>query len=217
MNKFNHLNIFIQGNKPLFLTNDVSLATIVGKMVDYIDNLIDRESILESSFKTVKTETNTSITDLNNAISLFVSEQTSNYSSFETEVINNLEQYKNETNTEITNKSNEVDNALNNIDLTDSVSSYFTSQLNTDYFTNLYNNIKALAYILTYYGPTPPTITVSGSYWYNTTTNKLYYGTTSASQEVVLSPNSYYYYGGKLYIPIKENNVYVLREVNTNG
>lgn len=217
MNKFNHLNIFIQGNKPLFLTNDVSLATIVGKMVDYIDNLIDRESILESSFETVKTETNTSITDLNNAISLFVSEQTSNYSSFETEVINNLEQYKNETNTEITNKSNEVDNALNNIDLTDSVSSYFTSQLNTDYFTNLYNNIKALAYILTYYGPTPPTITVSGSYWYNTTTNKLYYGTTSASQEVVLSPNSYYYYGGKLYIPIKENNVYVLREVNTNG
>ena len=50
MNKFNHLNIFIQGNKPLFLTNDVSLAAIVGKMVDYINNLIDRESILESSF-----------------------------------------------------------------------------------------------------------------------------------------------------------------------
>lgn len=217
MNKFNHLNIFIQGNKPLFLTNDVSLVPIVGKMVDYINNLIDRENILESSFNNLKEETDTSITDLNNAISLFVSEQTSNYSSFETEIINTLEEYKNETNTEITNKSNEVDNSLNNIDLTDSVSSYFTSQLNTDYFNNLYNNIKALAYILTYYGPTPPTITVSGSYWYNTTTNKLYYGTTSNSQEVILSPNSYYYYGGKLYIPIKENNVYVLREVNTNG
>lgn len=217
MNKFNHLNIFIQGNKPLFLTNDVSLAAIVGKMVDYINNLIDRESILEASFNDLKKETNTSITDLSSNISLFVSEQTSNYSNFETEVIKNLEEYKNETNTEITNKSNEVDNNLNNIDLTDAVSSYFTSQLNTDYFTNLYNNIKALAYFLTYYGPTPPTITISGSYWYNTTTNKLYYGTTSVAQEVILSPNSYYYYGGKLYIPIKENNVYVLREVNPNG
>lgn len=217
MNKFNHLNIFIQGNKPLFLTNDVSLAAIVGKMVDYINNLIDRESILESSFNDLKKETNISITDLSNALSEFVKNEKSNYSSFETEVINNLEEYKNETNTEMTNKSNEVDNALNNIDLTDSVSSYFTSQLNTDYFTNLYNNIKALAYILTYYGPTPPTITISGSYWYNTSNNKLYYGTTSVAQEVILSPNSYYYYGGKLYIPIKENNVYVLREVNPNG
>ena len=99
MNKFNHLNIFIQGNKPLFLTNDVSLVPIVGKMVDYINNLIDRESILEASFNDVKEETNTSITDLNNTISLFVSEQTSNYSNFEAEIINSLEEYKNETNT----------------------------------------------------------------------------------------------------------------------
>lgn len=213
----NNLNIFFNKNHEMVLNNDVSLEAITSKVVDYLNSLIDRENELLKMFENLKTETNTSITDLTNALSEFVREQKSNYSSFEAEVINSLAEYKNETDTEITNKSNEVDDTLNNIDLTNSVSDYFTSQLNTDYFTNLYNNIKALAYILTYYGPTPPTITISGSYWYNTTTNKLYYGTTSEAQEVVLSPNSYYYYGGKLYIPIKENNVYVLREVNLNG
>lgn len=213
----NNLNIFFNKNHEMVLNNDVSLEAITSKVVDYLNSLIDRENELLKMFENLKTETNTSITDLTNALSEFVREQKSNYSSFEAEVINSLAEYKNETDTEITNKSNEVDDTLNNIDLTNSVSDYFTSQLNTDYFTNLYNNIKALAYILTYYGPTPPTIAISGSYWYNTTTNKLYYGTTSKAQEVVLSPNSYYYYVGKLYIPIKENNVYVLREVNLNG
>lgn len=213
----NNLNIFFNKNHEMVLNNDVSLEAITSKVVDYLNCLIDRENELLKMFENLKTETNISITDLSNALSDFVREQKSNYLIFESELINSLVEYKNETDKEITDKSNEVDNTLNNIDLTSAVSSYFTSQLNTDYFTNLYNNIKATAYILTYYGPTPPTITISGSYWYNTSNNKLYYGITSLAQEVTLSPNSYYYYGGKLYIPIKENNVYVLREVNLNG
>ena len=216
MNKFNHLNIFIQGNKPLFLTNDVSLVPIVGKMVDYINNLIDRESILESSFETVKEETNTSITDLNNNLSLFVSEQTSNYSSFETEVIKAIEEYKNETNTEITNKSNEVDNALNNIDLTDSVSSYFTSQLNTDYFKNLYKNIVKSVYVLADYSSNP-NITYPIAYYYNTTEDVLYYKQGRVVNTVDLLESCFYYFNGKLYVVVEENGKKVLREANTNG
>lgn len=216
MNKFNHLNIFIQGNKPLFLTNDVSLASIVGKMVDYINNLIDRESILEASFNELKKETNTSITDLNNTISLFVSEQTSNYSNFETEVINNLADYKNETNTEITNKSNEVANTLETLDLTDSVSSYFTSQLNTDYFKNLYKNIVKSIYVLADYSSNP-NITYNIAYYYNTTEDVLYYKQGRVVNTVDLLESCFYYFNGHLYVVVEENGKKVLREANTNG
>lgn len=211
----NNLNIFFNKNHEMVLNNDVSLQAVVSKVVEYLNGLIDRENELLNMFNELKTETNTSITDLTTALSEFVKTEKNNYLIFEQEMLDSLVEYKNETDKEITEKSNEVDESLANIDLTSAVSDYFTSQLSTTYFTNLYNDIKATAYILTYYGATPPTITINGSYWYNTTNNKLYYnlGTT---QEVELSPNSFYYYNGKLYIPIKENDVYVLREVNAN-
>lgn len=211
MNEFNHLNIFIQGNKPLFLTNDVSLVPIVGKMVDYINNLIDRESVLETSFNDLKKETNTSITDLSNALSEFVREQKSNYLIFEGELINSLVEYKNETDKEITDKSNEVDNTLNNIDLTSSVSDYFTLQLNTDYFKNLYQTIVKSVYILADYSSNP-NITYPIAYYYNTTEDVLYYKQGSVVKAIDLIESCFYYFNGHLYVVIEENGKKVLRE-----
>lgn len=213
----NNLNIFFNKNHEMVLNNDVSLEAITSKVVDYLNSLIDRENELLKMFENLKTETNTSITDLTNALSEFVREQKSNYSSFEAEIINNLAEYKNETDTEITNKSNEVDNTLNNIDLTSSVSDYFTSQLNTDYFKNLYNNIVKSVYVLADYSSNP-NITYNIAYYYNTTEDVLYYKQGRVVKAVDLLESCFYYFNGHLYVVIEENGKKVLREgVITNG
>lgn len=212
----NNLNIFFNKNHEMVLNNDVSLEAITSKVVDYLNSLIDRENELLKMFENLKTETNTSITDLTNALSEFVREQNSNYSSFEAELINSLAQYKNETDTEITNKSNEVDNTLNNIDLTSAVSDYFTSQLNTDYFKNLYKNIVKSIYFLADYSSNP-NITYPSAYYYNTTEDVLYYKQGRVVNTVDLLESCFYYFNGKLYVVVEENGKKVLREANTNG
>lgn len=213
----NNLNIFFNKNHEMVLNNDVSLEAITSKVVDYLNSLIDRENELLKMFENLKTETNTSITDLTNALSEFVREQKSNYLTFETEIINSLAQYKNETDTEITNKSNEIDNTLNNIDLTNSVSSYFTSQLNTDYFKNLYKNIVKSIYVLADYSSNP-NISYPIAYYYNTTEDVLYYKQGRVVNAVDLIESCFYYFNGNLYVVVEENGKKVLREgVITNG
>lgn len=206
-----NLNIFFNKNHEMILNNDVSLEAITSKVVDYLNCLIDRENELLKMFENLKTETNTSITDLSNAISLFVREQKSNYLIFETELINSLVEYKNETDKEITDKSNEVDNTLNNIDLTSAVSSYFTSQLNTDYFKNLYQTIVKSVYVLADYSSNP-NITYNSAYYYNTTEDVLYYKQGSVVKAVDLLESCFYYFNGHLYVVIEENGKKVLRE-----
>lgn len=213
----NNLNIFFNKNHEMVLNNDVSLEAITSKVVDYLNCLIDRENELLKMFENLKTETNTSITDLSNALSEFVREQKSNYLIFETELINSLVEYKNDTDKEITDKSNEVDNALNNIDLTDAVSSYFTSQLNTDYFKNLYQTIVKSVYVLADYSSNP-NITYNIAYYYNTTEDVLYYKQGSVVKRIDLLESCFYYFNGHLYVVIEENGKKVLREgVITNG
>lgn len=213
----NNLNIFFNKNHEMVLNNDVSLEAISSKVVDYLNCLIDRENELLKMFENLKTETNTSITDLSNALSEFVREQKSNYLIFETELINSLVEYKNETDKEITDKSNEVDESLVNIDLTSAVSDYFTTQLNTDYFKNLYQTIVKSVYILADYSSNP-NITYNSAYYYNTTENVLYYKQGSVVKAVDLLESCFYYFNGHLYVVIEENGKKVLREgVITNG
>nr|DAH23823.1 MAG TPA: hypothetical protein [Caudoviricetes sp.] len=213
----NNLNIFFNKNHEMVLNNDVSLEAITSKVVDYLNCLIDRENELLKMFENLKTETNTSITDLSNALSEFVREQKSNYLIFESELINSLVEYKNETDKEITDKSNEVDESLTNIDLTSAVSDYFTTQLNTDYFKNLYQTIVKSVYVLADYSSNP-NITHNSAYYYNTTEDVLYYKQGSVVKAVDLLESCFYYFNGHLYVVIEENGKKVLREgVITNG
>lgn len=213
----NNLNIFFNKNHEMVLNNDVSLEAITSKVVDYLNCLIDRENELLKMFENLKTETNTSITDLSSALSEFVREQKSNYLIFETELINSLVEYKNETDKEITDKSNDVDNTLNNIDLTSAVSSYFTTQLNTDYFKNLYQTIVKSVYVLADYSSNP-NITYNSAYYYNTTEDVLYYKQGSVVKRIDLLESCFYYFNGHLYVVIEENGKKVLREgVISNG
>lgn len=213
----NNLNIFFNKNHEMVLNNDVSLEAITSKVVDYLNCLIDRENELLKMFENLKTETNTSITDLSNALSEFVREQKSNYLIFESELINSLVEYKNETDKEITDKSNEVDESLANIDLTSAVSDYFTTQLNTDYFKNLYQTIVKSVYVLADYSSNP-NITYNSAYYYNTTEDVLYYKQGSVVKAVDLLESCFYYFNGHLYVVLEENGKKVLREgVITNG
>ena len=209
MKNLNELFILIQKNYPMFLTNDVSLCAITGKIVDYVNALIEREKILLEEFKTLKNDANTSVTDLTSAITDFINTENSNYLTFEQEVLDSLVEYKNETDREIEAKSLEVDSSLNNIDLTDEVANYFTSQLNTNYFNNLYNNTKSEAYNLIYYGETPQSDYPFYSYYYNSATDTLYYQKTI----IVPSKTCIYIYNNELYMAVDENEKVVLRKV----
>lgn len=203
-----NLNIFFNKNHEMILNNDVSLQAIVSKVVDYLNGLIDRENELLEMFNSLKNDTNTSITDLSTAITEFVRNETNNYLIFEQEMLDSLVEYKNDTDKEIEEKSKEVDNALANIDLTDLVANYFSSQLSTSYFTNLYENTKSILYNLVYYGSAPTTYP-QFTYYYNSTTDTLYYN----KQVIEPTFNSLYYYNNNLYMCVTENGKKVLRKV----
>lgn len=208
MKNLNELFILIQKNYPMFLTNDVSLCAITGKIVDYVNGLIEREQVLLEMFNKLKDDSNASITDLSTAITEFINTENNNYLVFEQEILDSLVEYKNETDKEISAKSLEVDNALNNIDLTNEVATYFTSQLSTSYFTNLYNNTKSVIYNLVYYGNAPTTYP-QFTYYYNSSTDTLYYN----KQVIEPTLTCLYYYNNSLYMCVTENGKKVLRKV----
>lgn len=203
-----NLNIFFNKNHEMILNNDVSLQAITSKVVDYMNGLINREKELLEMFNALKNDTNKSIADLNKAITDFINTENSNYLTFEQEILDSLVEYKNETDKEISAKSLEVDNALNNIDLTNEVASYFTSQLSTNYFTNLYNNTKSVIYNLVYYGNAPTTYP-QFTYYYNSSTDTLYYN----KQVIEPTLTCLYYYNNSLYMCVSENGKKVLRKV----
>lgn len=192
--------------KPMYLSNDLSLATIVGKLISYINDLYNRDSVLNENFESLKTTTEEKITENTKSVNDFVESETLKYNNFEETTLNDLNTYKENTNKIIVEKENEVNNALETLDLTNAVSDYFNSQLTTTYFQNLYEQTKAYVYSLAYYGPNP---TITGNfYYYNTTTNKLYYNTT----EVALSFSSIYLSEGHIYLSVKEGDIWVLKE-----
>ena len=211
MKNLNELFIFIQKNYPMFLTNDVSLCAITGKIVDYVNALIEREKVLINEFENLKNNTNATIDDLNKTLTEFINTETNNYLTFEQEMLDSLVEYKNETDNEITAKSLEVDTALNNIDLTSDVANYFNSQLTTPYFTNLYNDIVKSVYVLADYSANP-NVTFPRAYYYNTGEDVLYYKQDSTVQVVDLIESCFYYFNGHLYVVLEENGKKVLRE-----
>ena len=203
-----NLNIFFNKNHEMILNNDVSLQAITSKVVDYMNGLINREKELLNMFNALKNDTNKSVADLNKAITDFINNENSNYLTFEQEILDSLVEYKNETDKEINAKAVEVDNALNSIDLTNEVATYFTSQLSTNYFTNLYNNTKSVIYNLVYYGNAPTTYP-QFTYYYNSSTDTLYYN----KQVIEPTLTCLYYYNNSLYMCVSENGKKVLRKV----
>ncbi len=208
MDNLNDLNIYIQKNKELYLTNDVSLVAITGKIVDYVNGLLNRESILLKNINEIKENSDKVLTDLNTTLNTFIETETENYNNFETSIKASLNEYITKTNKVISDKGTEVDNAIANLDISGAVADYFNEQLKTSYFNSLYNNTKAQVYVLSYYGDTKPTSEQYGSY-YITSEDQLY---TRLNYKEDLIPSCLYFYDGTLYVVIQENGKNVLRK-----
>lgn len=208
MDNLNELNIYIQKNKELYLTNDVSLVAITGKIVDYVNGLLNRESILLKNISEIKENSDKVLADLNTTLNTFIETETENYNNFEVTIRASLNEYITKTNKVIADKKTEVDNAIANLDISGAVADYFNEQLKTNYFNNLYNNTKAQVYVLSYYGDTKPTNEQYGSY-YITGEDQLY---DRLNSRISLISSCLYFYDGSLYVVVQENGRDVLRK-----
>lgn len=208
MDNLNELNIYIQKNKELYLTNDVSLVAITGKIVDYVNGLLNRESILIKNIAEIKENSDKVLVDLNNTLNDFIKTETENYNNFEVSIKASLNDYITKTNKVIADKSSEVDERIANLDISGAVADYFNEQLKTSYFNNLYFNTKAQVYVLSYYGDTKPSNEQYGPY-YITSEEQLY---TRLNRQEDLIPSCLYFYDGSLYVVIEENGKNVLRK-----
>lgn len=208
MDNLNELNIYIQKNKELYLTNDVSLVAITGKIVDYVNGLLNRESILIKNISEIKENSDKVLADLNVALNDFIKTETENYNNFETSIKASLNEYITKTDKVIADKSSEVDNIIANLDISSAVADYFSEQLKTSYFNNLYVNTKAQVYVLSYYGDTKPTSEEYG-YYYITSEDQLY---NRLNHKISLISSCLYFYDGSLYVVVQENGKNVLRK-----
>ena len=207
MDNLNELNIYIQKNKELYLTNDVSLVAITGKIVDYVNGLLNRESILLKNISEIKENSDKVLADLNTTLNTFIETETENYNNFETSIKASLNEYITKTDKVIVDKGTEVDNAIANLDISSAVADYFSEQLKTTYFNNLYANTKVYLYSLEYYGDTKPTKPLT--YYYITSEEQLY---TSLNQRIDLLKNALYMFDGGIYVVVQENGKNVLRK-----
>lgn len=208
MDNLNELNIYIQKNKELYLTNDVSLVAITGKIVDYVNGLLERESILLKNISEIKENSDKVLADLNTSLNTFIETETENYNNFEVTIRASLNEYITNTNKVIADKKTEVDNAIANLDISSAVADYFSEQLKTSYFNDLYNNTKTQIYVLSYYGDTKPTNEQYGQY-YITSEEQLY---DRLNRRIDLIPSCLYFYDGSIYVVVQENGRNVLRK-----
>lgn len=207
MDNLNELNIYIQKNKELYLTNDVSLVAITGKIVDYVNGLLNRESILLKNISEIKENSDKVLADLNTTLNTFIETETENYNNFEVTIKASLNEYITKTNKVIADKKTEVDNAIANLDISSAVADYFNEQLKTNYFNNLYNNTKVYLYSLEYYGDTKPTKPLT--YYYIKSEEQLY---NRLNQRIDLLKNALYMFDGGIYVVVQENGRDVLRK-----
>lgn len=110
----NELNIWIQENYPMFLTDEVSLFAILKKIVCYVNSLILREKelkIILDDLKKYETEEflklneklTTTINELNKIITTFISDLNKEFDNLEVNVNLKINEQNNKINVFITN------------------------------------------------------------------------------------------------------------------
>ena len=82
MDYFNDLNIYIQKNKELFLSNDPALFMIVGKMTDYINLLLKNAKDIATKLDELNDNVNNNYNEINKVLSEFKQEELNKYNDF---------------------------------------------------------------------------------------------------------------------------------------
>ena len=137
INNLNALQIYIQENAPMFLTNDLTLYAIIGKIVSYTNELIDRENQLNNILNKLQSDTNTKLSDLTTTLNNFIAETNNTYNSFVSSINADIEQFKTNVNSSVNTFTTEqlarINSFINNS----------TTELN-NYKTSVNNQISAL-------------------------------------------------------------------------
>lgn len=207
MNNINDLKIYIQQNYPLFLTNDLTLFSIIDRVVSYTNNLIERNTQLANNLNSLIDNTNTEINTIKTTVENFIDSTTNDLADFKNTINTQMTTLTNNVNQAITNKSQQVDTALNNLDVPKQIEDYFNTLTNNEYFTNLFNSRFGNVYNLVDYGSKPSSVTNFG-YCYEQ--NTLYYGIEDKWTVVDIDKSGLYLYNNQIYIPVNNNGNWIL-------
>lgn len=88
------LRAFIQKNAPMFLTNDITLYSIIGKMVDYLNKLIVRSNELNALLLKLKLLTEEELKNLNTRVDNFITQINKEFDNFKEEINSDLSKFK---------------------------------------------------------------------------------------------------------------------------
>lgn len=125
INNLNSLCIYIQENYPMFLTNDLTLYAIVGKIVSYTNSLIDRENQLASILAQLQKQTGDKLSELEKEINDFETNINQEYNTFTSTLTNDFNTFKENINTMYANFTEEQETTIDN----------FISGINSDLAT----------------------------------------------------------------------------------
>lgn len=125
INNLNSLCIYIQENYPMFLTNDLTLYAIVGKIVSYTNSLIDRENQLANILAQLQKQTGDKLSELEKEINDFETNINQEYNNFTSTLTNDFNTFKENINTMYANFTEEQETTIDN----------FISGINSDLAT----------------------------------------------------------------------------------
>lgn len=100
INCFDDLHAFIQTNAPMFLTDDLTLYAIVGKVVWYTNSLNRRMNELAHILADLSTKTNEELKRLNTELEKFKTDITTSFNNFKSEINTDLANFKNKITSE---------------------------------------------------------------------------------------------------------------------
>lgn len=134
INNLERLRIYIQENFPLFLTNDMTLYAIIGKVVTYTNELINRMNNLYKIFNNLSDITDTKLSEMQATIDTFMKELTNDFNNFKTEIntdfvnfrqnllndyntlngqqLHKIDEFTNSINTDFNNFKTSIDNSI---------------------------------------------------------------------------------------------------------
>lgn len=94
LNSLHELRAFIQKNCPMFLTNDLTLYAIIGKVVWYTNELIRRSNELNDLLGKLEDMTDEELKRLNQAVTNFINLNNQRFIDFTTEINGDLLRFK---------------------------------------------------------------------------------------------------------------------------
>ena len=122
INNLEELKIFIQTQKEMLLTNDLTMAEILAKIVDYTNELITRIKQLNTMLTNFMTTTDTDLDNMQKQITTKIAEIDKLYSDFTTDINAQITKFKQDTLNDYTTTTTSLEKRLNDFITTSNAS-----------------------------------------------------------------------------------------------